>query len=162
MRPHLFCTNTGLWWYYLEVARKEGVMSQKVIKKFRPLRVAKWMVLGLVTVGVGLLLMNWACCSGFAKKWNDGEQVTPEVLESDFIVGRWAGTWQSETGKGDGSLKCKITSLADGKYDAIFEAIYAWVIKFDAEVEFTVTKGDDRWYFTGQKDLGFIYGGVYT
>jgi len=126
------------------------------------MRVAKWMVLGLVAVSVGLVLINWACCSDFDKKWNEGQGVSPEELQHDLIVGRWTGTWESETGKGDGALKCKIISTGDDKYDAFFEAIYGWIFEFDAEVEFTVTKGKDRWEFTGQKDLGFFHGGVYT
>jgi len=137
-------------------------MSQKKIKKFRPVRIAKWMILWLVIIGVGLLLLNWACCSDFSKKWKEGLSDTHEESQRDLIVGRWVGTWQSETGKGDGSLKCKIISTGDDKYDASFEAVFWGVFKFDAEVELTVTKGKDRWEFTGQKDLGFLQGGVYT
>lgn len=82
--------------------------------------------------------------------------------KADLLVGEWAGTWSSTSNSMDGALRCKVTRGDDGKYTAVFDATFARVFSFKSTVTLTVEADGEKWHYKGEKDLGWLAGGVYT
>ena len=82
--------------------------------------------------------------------------------KADLLVGEWAGTWSSTSNGMDGALRCKVTKGDDGTYTAVFDATFARILSFKATVTLTVEVDGGQVRFKGEKDLGWLAGGVYT
>jgi len=81
--------------------------------------------------------------------------------KADLLVGQWAGTWSSSSnGMGD-SLCCNVSKSGDGKYEAVFEAVFGKIFTHRSTVTLSVEADGDTWRFRGEKDLGLLSGGVY-
>ena len=84
---------------------------------------------------------------------------TTRVPAND-IQGRWQGTWVSEANAHTGRLRCLVTKLEDGKYQARYHAKYRKILGFGYTAVLDTTQADGSFKFTGEADLGWA-GGVY-
>ena len=85
--------------------------------------------------------------------------------QRDLLVGRWEGKWASDSRGEDGKLKCGIRTTDSGEHFATFVSKYAGglLTHTSKDVALRITaRRDGRWEFEGRKDLGLIYGGMYT
>jgi hypothetical protein len=104
----------------------------------------------------GLLLA--AGCSQFEKNWKQaGQQDFPESQ----MAGRWMGTWTSETDGHSGELRCLISDLDGGAFNAAFRSTYGNVFKFDHTVTLYAVNLRGMWTFEGSENLGLFAGGMY-
>ncbi len=81
---------------------------------------------------------------------------------ADLMEGFWEGEWFEEGGKLGGKLRCRATLQDDGTYLADFDASFAKVLSFKSSVALKVSKEPGKWHFEGEKDLGWLSGGLYT
>ncbi len=83
------------------------------------------------------------------------EAADPEPV--DPLIGHWAGRWISDR-MGEGSLDCRIRRVDDNEYLAAFRATYFGGMTHDSEVVLTVSPRANDWVFTGDADLGPLWG----
>jgi hypothetical protein len=91
-----------------------------------------------------------------------GKKAADDGETADRLVGKWAGTWTSDTRNESGHLTCTIVKRDDGKYAAEFRARFWRIFIFKSNVVLTVERGEEKWAFNGTTDLGVLAGGVYT
>jgi hypothetical protein len=113
-------------------------------------------------LALSMLLMTIGC-SSFNEKW---EQAASRPIPADDVVGPWAGKWQSRKGHGSGNLLCVIepatqTGDATAPYIAHFRATFWGIFKSSYSIPLTRQDGTPN-AFAGQKDLGWLVGGLYT
>lgn len=113
-------------------------------------------VLRLVIL-TGLVLVGG--CTTFNHDWAKAGRAD---LPAPGLLGRWEGNWLSGVNGHNGSLRCVVTSQKDGAYKARFHAIYRKVIGFGYTVPLKVTETNGVFVFSGQANLGWWAGGVYT
>ncbi len=95
-------------------------------------------------------------CS-FNRAWN-AAATTP--VPANDLQGRWQGTWVSEANAHSGKLRCLVTRLEDGKYQARYHAKYRKILGFGYTAVIDATQTEGSFKFTGEADLGWA-GGVY-
>lgn len=98
-------------------------------------------------------------CSRFDKNWKEaGQQDFPE----SGLAGRWMGTWTSEADGHSGELKCLVTDLNGGAYQAAFRSKFGGIFRFDHTTTLYAVNLRGMWTFEGSEDLGLFAGGLYT
>ncbi len=95
-------------------------------------------------------------CSSFNRDWR---KMPPEV--SSYIEGRWEGTWQSDSPGHAGRLRCLLTKVEEGKYEAKFHAKYKKVLGFGYTAILDGNTEAELFKFSGEADLGKLAGGIY-
>jgi hypothetical protein len=105
----------------------------------------------------GLLLITVGC-SNFRKQWNRSLAAAPERE----IAGPWEGTWKSDATSHTGKLRCVLTPLPDGKYEAFFKANYLKIFRFSYRMNMEAKPGGPPFKLEGEADLGKLAGGKYT
>jgi hypothetical protein len=124
----------------------------------------------LATMAVALLV---AAAGGVMRGCGGGEEelVAPTTQPSepneppDPLIGRWEGMWDSDGIHGSGELVSVIRRQGEGEYLATFRAKFGGGLfsMTQRDVTLHVTgRSHRRVEFEGQKDLGFMNGGVYT
>ena len=108
-------------------------------------------------IGVALLLALLSSGCSFDRAWKVA--ATTPVPAND-IQGRWQGTWVSEANAHTGKLRCLVTRLEDGKYQARYHAKYRKILGFGYTAALDTTQTNGSFKFTGEADLGWA-GGVY-
>ena len=98
------------------------------------------------------------CTGGFEKNWRGAAS----HVSRDPYEGRWEGKWRSQKHRnGEGRLRCILTSEGPNRYQAKFKA--DWMIFSSTyTTPLDVVRGRRKITFRGRKDLGALYGGVYT
>jgi hypothetical protein len=86
---------------------------------------------------------------------------TNAAARAELLAGQWEGTWSSASGRMGGTLRCEITRRADGAYLARFRSRYARIFTHRSEVILRAAPEAKLWRFRGEKDLGFLAGGVF-
>ena len=110
-----------------------------------------------VLVGIALMLLFTTGCSSFHRDWRKAAKTKPVGIE-----GRWEGTWTSDASGHKDKLRCLLTPISEGSYEARFHAKYRKVLSFGYTATFTGRQPNDVFYFSGDADLGRLAGGVYT
>ena len=114
---------------------------------------------GLVLLAFVLLGAS-GCCS-FNREW---KQAVAQPPPPDHLAGPWEGAWSSDANGHTDRLRCLVTKQADGRYEARYYAWYRKGITFNfsytVPLEADVVAG--RATFSGEADLGWLAGGVYT
>jgi hypothetical protein len=115
-------------------------------------------LLGLLVVGGGLVGVSlWSSCSSYEQAWENAG----ETKDGDLLAGKWKGTWQAQE---DGNeISAVLTRQEDGKYLAQFRSQTGLALYpvDHSEVVLDVQEQDDRWTFSGSKDMGWLKGGTY-
>src|SRR5713226_3012766 len=109
---------------------------------------------------LGLLLLGLAAtgCSTFNRDW---KAAASTAAPANDITGRWEGTWQSEATEHHGKLRCLVTYLEGGDYQARYRAKYLRIMSFSYPVRLKVAAAEDGFKFNGEADLGWYAGGRY-
>lgn len=110
----------------------------------------------LPVITLGALLTG---CSTYDRQWR---AVVKEPVPADSPAGAWEGQWISDVNGHNGRLRCIITPLSEGKYNANYQAKYRKVFTFSYTVPLEMRRAGDSWKFNGEADLGKMAGGVYT
>lgn len=118
-----------------------------------------------------LLALLLGGCSTFNRDWNRMEQLAlagpveeaPSAGPLDAMLGRWEGTWQSDSNGHHGALRCIITLSDDAESDvhARFRARYGSIMVFEYAMPMVVECDGDTCRFAASADLGRLAGGVY-
>lgn len=122
------------------------------------------MAIATVVVGGGVFVALNGC------GWSNFETSADPMVRNEpdepreLLLGKWEGKWESGGNFGDGLLRAVIRRDEKGAYVATFFARYMGGLTHTSkDVSLVVTdRKADRWEFKGQKDLGFLNGGVYT
>jgi hypothetical protein len=113
-----------------------------------PRKCNRFVILSSLTVLCG--------CSSFNREW-----AAAPVSRVD-IQGRWDGRWTSYKDGHTGSLKCVVTETSDQRYRAHFAAVYWKLFHFDYVAELKGTPEGTGIHLTGEENLGWLAGGVYS
>ena len=101
------------------------------------------------------LTLLTASCASKPQGW----QQALHAPAGDMAAGAWTGTWKSDVNGHTGALACVITRTAPDRCTFHYRAGWAHVFSAGFQVECRVTP-DGR--VTGSKDLGTLYGGIFT
>jgi len=104
---------------------------------------------------LGLLLLSG--CTSFDHDWKQ----TASQPAAGSLEGRWEGRWLSEVNHHTGSMRCLLKREGETRYQARFKATYARIFTASYRVEFMGEIRDGVWEFHGDKNLGWLAGGVY-
>lgn len=109
---------------------------------------------------IAAMLLSLPACTSFTRSWNEGlGRLAPA---RDRLEGCWEGEWRSDAEADPGRLMAVIMKTALGLYEAKFRAKVAKVFNFNSIVPLKVEDTSaEVWRFGGEKDLGFLAGGVY-
>lgn len=110
--------------------------------------------------GALLLLVLLTGCTSFERDWRHARLQPPAPAGS--LTGPWAGTWLSEVNGHTGSLRCLVTEKSPEVYEFHFKATYWKVFRYSYLVTMPVTRTASGYTFTGNENLGFLAGGVYS
>jgi hypothetical protein len=97
-------------------------------------------------------------CMTFDQRW---EEARVHHVPAGSIQGRWQGEWSNHTTGRSGSIRCILTPLKSGRYEARFDTRFAGVVPQEHRV---VLAGESRgglWRFRGEQNLGWFSGGVH-
>lgn len=106
----------------------------------------------------GLWLIFFCGCSSFHGEWKRAAATPPPA---GGITGRWEGHWRSKVNDHTGQLRCLVSELPDGRYQARFHAHYWKIFRFGYTVPLDVEAVGDGFDFKGDTNLGWYAGGVY-
>jgi hypothetical protein len=121
----------------------------------------------VMAAGVALWLAGIGCCgrgrnaAGLSASLSTTRSATQAALRGDLLEGNWAGRWTSGSSDMDGELRCQVTKLEGGDYEAKFDATFLKVLNHQSTVTLKVREKGDSWKFDGEKDLGILNGGIY-
>jgi hypothetical protein len=109
-----------------------------------------------------LLLVVAAFLSGCANRFEQRWTEASGWRSNELHAGRWAGEWRSRKHRNAaGELKCVLSRQAEGRYHASFKAKWLLFTSY-YDTEFTTRQRGKVLEFSGQQDLGSMFGGVYT
>ncbi len=127
----------------------------------RPLRIPShpMNIRPLPLLGVFLLMIFAPSCTGWPRGWRDAKKST----SSDGLSGAWEGTWRSTPSGHSGKLRCAVFPKSPGVWEYRYRATWAKVLcaGFTVDCEAKLQKDGTR-RVTGQRDLGPVFGGVFT
>jgi hypothetical protein len=117
-------------------------------------------VLALLALVLVLVRVGGLGCAG---RWHNAALVPESApVPADLMAGEWLGTWASSRSDMKGELRCRIEKQDEGVYLAQFDAVVARLLTNRSTTTLRVQRQGQTWEFTGQEDLGFLKGGVYT
>jgi hypothetical protein len=99
-----------------------------------------------------------AGCSTFNRDWKKAA-ATP--AGNTLLEGRWEGSWRSDVNGHTDRLRCLITKLDQGLYQARFHAKYRKIFSFGYTVPLRAENTNGQVHFSGEADLGSLAGGLY-
>ncbi len=134
-------------------AGRERVPTKLATAEERKLKMTIKNVLVAAVVIIGL-----SGCSSFHRDWRKAS-ATPALAGS--IEGRWQGSWVSGVNRHQGRLRCLVSQLDRGHYQARFHAKYRKILSFGYTVLLAVEEHDGACKFQGGADLGRLAGGQY-
>jgi hypothetical protein len=120
-----------------------------------PIRLRSWPKNGLFAC---ILVLANAGCGTFHREWKTAATNSPPA---GSIEGRWDGNWKSYKNGHRGRLRCLITEVSDGKYNARFHANYWKIFTFGYSVPLQVRRVDGTNVFEGEANLSKFAGGRY-
>jgi hypothetical protein len=78
------------------------------------------------------------------------------------LTGRWEGEWISGATGHRGPLRCVLERIDDSGWRATFRGGYAGVFRACYSTILTMRRDGERWTFSGESDIGWLAGGVYS
>jgi hypothetical protein len=97
-------------------------------------------------------------CSSFNRDWKAALLRPPQ---SNDFTGPWQGKWRSDVTGHNGALRCLVSELPEGRYQARFHAKYKKIFSFGYTVPLEVQRHDAVFRFRGEANLGKLAGGIY-
>lgn len=111
----------------------------------------------MAIAGFLLVLFGSGCGTLYNRHWQAASEQPLEGIE-----GRWEGRWLSDKNGHNGKLRCVVTHVDGNEYEFHYWATFWKIFSAAYRVEFEVVEENDRYIFSGEKNLGWIVGGVYT
>ncbi|MES2705211.1 MAG: hypothetical protein V4726_01295 [Verrucomicrobiota bacterium] len=98
-------------------------------------------------------------CTGWPRGWMKARTSAP----ADGLSGAWQGTWKSGRNGHHGRLRCAVFPSKDGKWEYRYRATWAgfFCAGFTVRCE-AAPDGPGQWKVRGKKDLGPVFGGIFT
>ena len=106
-----------------------------------------------------LLAVLAPSCTGWPRGWTAAKKYP----DSGSPSGAWEGTWRSGPTGHTGKLRCAVFPKSPGVWEYRYRATWARVLcaGFTVDCE-AKPKKDGLWIVTGKRDLGPVFGGVFT
>ena len=115
------------------------------------LSLRKWAAHGVALVALVVL----SGCSTFNRDW---QAAAARPNPTDSIEGRWEGRWLSAHNGHSGSLQAIVRKLDNGQFETRYHAMYASVLSFGMQMNLTLMPTNGGWVFSGEENLGRLYG----
>ncbi|HWB02365.1 MAG TPA: hypothetical protein VG796_05025 [Verrucomicrobiales bacterium] len=98
-------------------------------------------------------------CTGIPRGWSEAKRSGSK----DAVAGAWTGEWHSVKSGHHGGLRCVVTRQGAGAYHFRYRASWAKILCAGFSLHSSV-KSDGKGGYTveGSKDLGKMFGGVFT
>ena len=96
-------------------------------------------------------------CMGFHYQWHHSKGRFTQSSPTD-IEGLWSGSWESSTTKHSGKLRCVVRKTSPDSYSFHYRATWARIISGNFKINCTVTSDNEKWRFSGEKNLGILGG----
>lgn len=96
-------------------------------------------------------------CIGFHYKWHHAKGHLTQSSPAD-IEGLWSGSWESSTTKHSGKLRCVVRKASPNSYSFHYRATWARIISGNFKIKCSVSSDNEKWNFSGDKDLGILGG----
>ena len=98
-------------------------------------------------------------CTGWPRGWGQAKRLPA----TEGLSGAWQGTWRSIPTGHTGKLRCAVFPKSPGVWQYRYRATWSGFLC----AGFTVDchghqRADGSWRVTGQRDLGPLFGGVFT
>lgn len=98
-------------------------------------------------------------CTGWPRGW----VAARKSVAGDGLSGAWLGTWRSEGTGHHGKLRCVVIPDSKGKWEYRYRATWSGFLCAGFSVRCdAVPDGPGRWLVKGERNLGPIFGGVFT
>ncbi len=105
-----------------------------------------------------VVIIGLSGCTSFHRDWRKAA-ATPGPAAG--IEGRWQGSWVSGVNGHHGRLRCLVSRLDRGQYQARFHAKYQKIFSFGYTASLAVEEHNGLFRFRGEADLGRLAGGKY-
>ena len=114
-----------------------------------------------------------AGCSTFDNDWRSLATTKAPGSPASSILGRWEGSWHSETSDHTGKLRAIVSALpqkpgrhtsstapgaAGELYEVRFHALWGWDFVAEYTVEIEIREQPARYDFKGESELGLFFG----
>ena len=96
-----------------------------------------------------------SCCAGcltFEKRWEEAEK---HFVPKGSIIGRWEGHWSDEENEERGRLRCIVTPLKTGAFEARFQAMWFSILPREFVLPLRGANMGGLWHFVCEKDFGW-------
>src|SRR5271157_4774122 len=123
------------------------------------MRVLRKIKVVLLAAAAGLIFLcagPRAYAASFKSDWKTALQ---SPVPTNSFVGAWEGQWKSKKHNVSGPLRCVITDLGNGNYQARFHAQFHW-FHFTYTAKLVAEKTGAGMVLKGVADLGWM-GGIY-
>ena len=102
------------------------------------------------------------CSTRFNRQWSAPTVTTASQSLPKSLSGRWEGSWLSGKNGHRGKLRCIITPLENNEYEFYYWATYWKLFRASYKINAQATEVDGKSQISGERDLGRLFGGVYT
>lgn len=115
--------------------------------------------------GLMLLFALFACTTSgclcaFHRDWKAASSCP---APTDYLAGKWEGTWLSHTNGHKGQIRAIFTDCGNGHYKAQYQGNFCVVLPFVYETTHRRTGVESGvTYFSAQEDLGPLVGGTFS
>jgi hypothetical protein len=113
----------------------------------------------LLPLTAAVALLAGPSCTGWPRGWQQAKALNSR----QGPAGAWTGTWHSIPTGHTGKLRCAVFPKKGQRWEYRYRASWARVLCAGFTVDCEATPSPDgRWQVMGQKDLGPLFGGVFT
>lgn len=106
-----------------------------------------------------LSLLLFSGCSTFHREY---QAALNEPFPTTDISGPWEGRWLSDKNGHTGKLRAVLRQTSEDDYDAYFHTTFWKIFRASYRVPLQAEQRAGRTILSGESDLGWLSGGVYT
>ena len=106
-----------------------------------------------------IVLLCLTGCSSFNREYKAA--LTQPIPKND-ISGPWEGRWLSDKNGHTGKLRAILRKSSEDEYNAYFHATFWKIFRSSYRVPLKYKEENGRTIISGEQDLGWLSGGVYT
>jgi len=106
-----------------------------------------------------IVLLCLTGCSSFNREY---KAALTQPMPANDISGPWEGRWLSDKNGHTGKLRAILRKSSDNEYNAYFHATFWKILRSSYQVPLKVNAENGRTTLSGEQNLGWLSGGVYT